>query len=328
MWRLGVGTSAADALVDEAPRGEEWSSRPRQFLAATHKPLYLGRIGMYSRRFMTAGLVVAAGLSLAVTYGGAVVSADHAWGSYHWARTGTPFTLTVVNSTTSKWSGYVPAAVDDWSASLVLDLDDTNGSTSSKVRRRCKPPAGMIRVCNLAYGNNGWLGLAGISIDPEGHILNGYTKLNDSYFSGAFYDDPLWRQSVVCQELGHDIGLDHQDENFNNDSLETCMDYQNPPWDSPNAHDYDQLDTIYGHLDSYNSYAGTDGDAEDGGVCNAPPGKGCNKPSVGQGNAQRDWGISLGRRGASETFLRIDPDGTRHLTFVTWVDDRSTGNPR
>jgi hypothetical protein len=36
---------------------------------------------MCSRRFMTAGLVVA-GLILAVTYGGAVVSADHAWGNY------------------------------------------------------------------------------------------------------------------------------------------------------------------------------------------------------------------------------------------------------
>ena len=60
---------------------------------------------------MTAGLVVAAGLILAVTYGGAVVSADHPWGNYHWARISAPlsapFTLTVVNSTTSDWDPFV-----------------------------------------------------------------------------------------------------------------------------------------------------------------------------------------------------------------------------
>ncbi len=31
--------------------------------------------------------------------------------------------------------------------------------------------------------------------------------------------------------------------------------------------------------------------------------------------------FTLGRRGNSETFLRIDPDGTRHLTHVRWIDE-------
>ncbi len=52
------------------------------------------------------------------------------------------------------------------------------------------------------------------------------------------------------------MGLDHQDEDFNNTSLFSCMDYQNPPYQFPNTHDYQQLDTIYGHLDAYNSYTG------------------------------------------------------------------------
>ncbi len=33
----------------------------------------------------------------------------------------------------------------------------------------------------------------------------------------------------MCQEIGHDFGLDHQDENFNNPNLGTCMDYTNDP---------------------------------------------------------------------------------------------------
>jgi len=33
--------------------------------------------------------------------------ADHSWGNYHWARTTSSFDLTVINSTTSEWDGYV-----------------------------------------------------------------------------------------------------------------------------------------------------------------------------------------------------------------------------
>ena len=142
---------------------------------------------MCSRRPMTAGLVVAAGLILAVTYGGAVVSAYHPWGNYHWARTSAPFTLTVVNSTTSDWYPFVRDAVADWSQSSVLNMVEDAGSTSRNIRRRCKAPSGMVRICNLAYGNNGWLGLAGISVDSDGHIFTGYTKLNDTYFSATAF---------------------------------------------------------------------------------------------------------------------------------------------
>lgn len=274
---------------------------------------------MSSRRLRTVGLAV--GAVVAVTYG-AVLSADHAWGNYHWARTSSSFDLTIVNSTTADWDPYVTAATADWSGSNKLNMiEDLTGSTDSKVRRSCSAPAGQIRICNLAYGNNGWLGIAGISIDSAGHIVSGYTKLNDSYFSSAYYNTSAWKQSVTCQELGHNVGLDHQDEDFNNTSLLSCMDYQDPPFEWANAHDFQQLETIYGHTDSYNSYAGSSGGGGGSG-CNAPPGKGCNKAGVGQDDNDRGWGASLGRKGNKEKFLRIDPDGTRHLTFVTWAEPR------
>jgi hypothetical protein len=233
-----------------------------------------------------------------------------------------PFSLTVINSTTSDWDPYVTYAIDDWSLDpdLLNMVEDTNGSTSNRVRRQCKAPGGKVRICNLAYGFNGWLGIAGISIDTNGHILKGYTKLNDSYFNQDYYNSADWKQSVTCQELGHDIGLDHQDENFNNSSLFTCMDYQAPPFPSPNLHDFDQLTAIYGHLDSYSTIADASPDEESGGGCNAPPGKGCNKSGLPQNNRDIGWGVSLGRRGHSETFMRIDPDGTRHITHVLWVE--------
>ena len=241
-----------------------------------------------------------------------VAGASHSWADYHWARTTNSFDLTVVNSTTSEWDGYVTQAVADWSTSSNVNMIEEAGSTAKKVRKQCKGGSGSLRICNDTYGNTGWVGIAGISLDTQGHITTGYTKMNDTYYADPFYDTPAWRLSVTCQELGHNLGLGHQDEDFNNQSLFSCMDYQNPPYEYPNGHDYDQLDTIYGHTDSYDSY----GSGGTSGGCNAPPGKGCNKPGS---NGSTGWGMSLGRSGNAETFMRIDPDGTRHLVHVTWA---------
>ena len=245
--------------------------------------------------------------------------AGHSWGTYHWARTSSSFDLIIINSTTDNWDNYVTEAVADWSASSVVNLvEDTTGSTSKRTRRRCKAPDGKVRICNLAYGQNGWLGIAGISIDSAGHILTGYTKLNDSYFAWDFYNHPNWKQSVTCQELGHNIGLGHQDVDFDIASSTSCMEYQNPPFENPDSHDFAQLGNIYGHLDVYDSYD-IGGGGGGGGGCNAPPGKGCNKGETPGHNGDIGWGMSLGRRGQTESFMRIDPDGTRHITYVTWA---------
>ncbi|MGC4939945.1 hypothetical protein [Kribbella sp. DT2] len=68
------------------------------------------------------------------------------------------------------------------------------------------------------YGNNGWAGLASINLSGSGHISTGSVKLNDTYESGA---PTAERQGVMCQEVGHTYGLDHQDTNFNNPNLGT-----------------------------------------------------------------------------------------------------------
>jgi len=273
---------------------------------------------MGSSRF--ARLAIGTGAAVAMTFS-AVLVADHSWGGYHWARTTTSFNLTVINSTTADWVPYVTHATQDWSSSQsVLNMVDVaDGSATSKDRRQCSAPTGQVRVCNLAYGFNGWLGIAGISIDSNSHIVRGYVKLNDSYFSTSFYNHANWKQSVACQELGHTVGLDHQDEDFNNQSLFTCMDYQDPPFESPNAHDYEELEVIYSHVDTYNSYVSGGGGGGGGGACNAPPGKGCNKADVPDDPPGNAWGRSLGRKGQREKFLRVDPDGTRHVTFVLWA---------
>src|SRR5688572_31754287 len=52
---------------------------------------------------------------------------------------------------------------------------------------KCRPTAGRIEVCNAAYGNNGWLGIAQIWISGA-HITQGTTKLNDTYFNTDTYN--------------------------------------------------------------------------------------------------------------------------------------------
>jgi hypothetical protein len=175
--------------------------------------------------------------------------ADHAWGNYHWARTSNPFTLKVHDNVSGKWDSHLTAAISDCNRSNVIQLSYQPTAISSV--KRCTSTSGRIEVCNSTYGQTGWLGIAGISASG-GHITKGYTKLNDTYFNTATYNTPDWRQLVTCQEIGHDFGLDHQDENFNNANLNTCMDYTNNPASNtkPNAHDYSMIEQIYAHLDS------------------------------------------------------------------------------
>ncbi len=182
------------------------------------------------------------------------VSANHSWGGYHWARTSNPFTLKLGDNVSSIWDSYLATTSSDWSASSVLDTTVVPGQG----RSNCKPTAGRVEVCNKAYGSNGWLGVASIWISGN-HITQGTVKVNDSYFNTTTYNKSSWRRLVMCQEVGHTFGLDHQDEIFNNANLGTCMDYTNDPDgtiygqrsnEHPNAHDYEELGIIYNHLDS------------------------------------------------------------------------------
>jgi len=187
---------------------------------------------------------------LAVALVAAPAMASHSWGGYHWARSSNPVQLTLGDNfkNPAYWTTAYNTAVSDWNQSTVLSLTKVAGGTTS---RKCSAATGKIEVCADSYGNNGWLGLASISVSGL-HITKATTKLNNSYYtSGSTYDTAAWRALVMCQEIGHDFGLDHQDTNFNNANLGTCMDYTNDPSTNqhPNQHDYDELATIYGHTD-------------------------------------------------------------------------------
>lgn len=237
--------------------------------------------------------------------------ATHSWGIYHWARTSNPFTLKLVDSVTSGWNSYLETTSSDWSGSTVLDTAIVAGNDSSTTRKKCQAVLGQNRICNATYGNNGWLGVAQIWIYSDGHIAQGTVKLNDTYFNTSKYNTTAWRNLVMCQEVGHTFGLNHQDENFANAPLGTCMDYSSDPTPNqhPNEHDYAQLEAIYAHPDSFTTIKAVS--------------SGTNKR---QDAREKDNDVEFGKpmkhdsKGRTSVFENDLGNGKKVFTFVFWAE--------
>ena len=203
-------------------------------------------------------LMIMIPIALAVASLPGILLAGHSWGDYHWARTTKQFTLKLGNNLTGQWPGHLAQASADWnSGSTPLLTAVVNGQSN----KQCRMVAGTTQVCNGAYGRNGWLGLATINITGGTHITQGSAKMNDTYFNMAFYNNPNEKEHVMCQEIAHTFGLDHQSEDGS--SLDTCMDYFSNTGinagselsTKPNAHDFEELRTIYDHLDTTTTVA-------------------------------------------------------------------------
>lgn len=260
--------------------------------------------------------ILAGVLSLAFAGISTPASATHSWGSYHWARTANPFTLKLGDNVSSVWDPFLATTSTDWTASSVLDTTIVTGGAGNP--KRCRATSGRVEVCNSTYGNNGWLGVAQIWISGT-HIVQGTVKVNDTYFNTATYNKPEWRNLVMCQEVGHTLGLDHQDENSSNANLGTCMDYTSNPLgppnnEHPNQHDYDQLALIYAHLDS--TTTATQATQSAAGMPRAMAENDYTERSL--------WGrlIRSSKNGLKEVYLLDFGQGYKIFTFVTWAEGK------
>ncbi|HYW14818.1 MAG TPA: hypothetical protein VE891_01510 [Allosphingosinicella sp.] len=240
------------------------------------------------------------------------VLAVHSWNNYHWKRTTTQISPPVGDNVTTAWDSYLSTAVSDWNRSSYIQSSLTAGQTT---RSTCGPKAGRIEVCNYAYGATGWLGIAQIWLAADGHISQGTSKMNDTYYATAQYNTPAWRAAVMCQEIGHDYGLGHQDEDFNTDATNSCMEYTNVPAgnEHPDTHDYNQLASIYSHVHS---------------ASNLPTSSAATPPALAIGNTLKDWGRVIGtdKQGHHNKFERDLGNGVKVITHVTWLPDMHVGH--
>ena len=237
----------------------------------------------------------------------------HRWSTYHWQKANDglvkPPIVTAINS---GWQGYVNTAVVDWNKSSVIQSPGPTAA-SGVDPKQCRAQSGKILVCNASYGQRGWLGIASIWLSG-GHIIQGTTKLNDTYFNMARYNTPAWRAAVTCQEIGHDYGLGHQDEDFSTDATTSCMEYTSVPAgnEHPDAHDYAELVTIYNHADATNFAA-------------VSPGRSGSAPAslngATPGNSPAEWGRAIHRdaQGRPDVFEQNLGNGNKKITHVLWA---------
>lgn len=275
---------------------------------------------------MKSKFIVAGFILILVAISGSAY-ANHAWGKYHW-NLSTAQTeiapLQIAKNITPEWDASLTIAATDWNQSVLKNtvIIGTNN------RATCTPTPGRIEVCNHTYGENSWLGIAQVWAyrGKEAHIAQATTLLNDTYFSLPQYNTTAWRQMVMCQEVGHTFGLAHQDENFNNTNLGSCMDYTSDPTgtldtngtsnnEHPNPHDFEMLKSIYAHL---NDASGNVKGGGKGGSRQTPVSTTEIDPA--------SWGQAVAQdaQGKDSLFVRNLDNGMQLITHVLWVPETHT----
>ncbi len=118
----------------------------------------------------------------------------------------------------------------------------------------------------------------------------------------------------MCQEVAHTFGLGHQSEDGS--SQNSCMDYFSNTGanagstlsTAPNAHDFEQLRSIYAHLDSTTTVAAVSAQAASG-------------ADTGDNDDPKNWGqlVKQSKNGRSSTYERFNKDGSQTITHVYWT---------
>lgn len=294
---------------------------------------------------MKSGLRVAALAAVCAAALAGPSQASHKWADYHWQKGSGALTVPVGDNVDSKWDAYLQQAMnggpytnggngDGWNdVTGIIDSPIVAGRSNPK---NCKAVAGTIQVCNSRYGNTQWLGIASIWLSG-GHISQGTTKLNDTYFNTPSYNTPAWRRLVTCQEVGHDYGLGHTNEIFTNTNDGTCMDYTNAPAGGTlggfnygasneyiNQHDKDMLATIYGH----SHQAATDFGERTRGKAPANSNAGGFSAAESEpGDSPSQWGRAIHHdgKGRPDVFELDLGNGKKKITHVFWTLEAKVG---
>ena len=146
--------------------------------------------------------------------------------------------------------------------------------------------------------------------------------MNDTYFNAAKYNNSDEREYVMCQEVAHTFGLDQQ--STDGSSQNSCMYYVSNTGANatstlstkPNAHDFDELRTIYSHVVSTTTVAALTAQAAATDV------------DIDDDDPNR-WGqlVSQSQNGRSFKYERFNRDGWITATHVYWTAEAAAGCP-
>lgn len=170
--------------------------------------------------------------------------ATHQQGNLHWTKPqNSARTIIIIDSTTTPWAPLLPNKVSQWGQPSKIDTNLNSGATDDSTRSSCPQPTNYrrVRVCSYQYNNPNWAGLASVAYNPSnGHIQHGTVKL-DGADNGSLTD--AGRRHVICQEIGHNLGLAHWNVDGNNSCMNTGH-TNDASYDSPASHDIGMVDNI------------------------------------------------------------------------------------
>ncbi len=169
-----------------------------------------------------------------VVTGPPICNAQHSWENYHLPHYAVEQPVVIANT-----SSYTP------------DLESWNTLAGNPITLVDSGSGFTIEVRDGGDANSGWLGLASVWANGEGHISKGVVTMNLTLL--AKYG-PNVAAHVLAQELGHILGLDHQ-RGADDSAMDDCAG-RGSGWlaclssvagMTPNAHDGEELAAKYQH---------------------------------------------------------------------------------
>ncbi len=170
-----------------------------------------------------------------VVTGPPICNAQHSWENYHLPDWALERPIQVLNTSSYE------ADLEAWNTlagnPVTLTVDSGSGFT--------------IEIRDGGDASSGWLGLASVWANSEGHISKGVVTMNMTVL--AQYDSNV-AAHVLAQEIGHILGLGHQ-RNADDSAMDDCQG-RGAGWlrclssvegMTPNPHDGEQLAEVYRH---------------------------------------------------------------------------------